>query len=171
MPFKQARLKPGLLLPLVLIVVYSSLCYWAHAAAISNGGKIEPIGALTDAGASDALKKAVAPTGYRITDADGTVVCDLWMRAKVANGKNETQGAIYTRVSDSTLIAVISFPKATRDYRRQPLKAGTYTLRYAVHPQDGNHIGISPIRDFLLLVPVAEDQNPETKFSFEELTK
>jgi len=51
------------------------------------------------------------------------------------------------------------------------VKPGTYTLRYAVHPADGNHLGISPIRDFLVLVPVAMDQNPEAQPKFEELMK
>jgi hypothetical protein len=44
-------------------------------------------------------------------------------------------------------------------------------MRYAVHPTDGNHMGISPIRDFLVLLPVSADPNPEAQFKFEELTK
>lgn len=140
-------------------------------ASLRDGGKIEPVGAFTDAAASAALKKALEPKGYRVSTADGTVLCEIWLRSGIANGKNDAQGAAYTWAPTSALVAVITFPKSTTDYRRQPLKAGTYTLRYAVHPQDGNHIGISPIRDFLLLVPVADDQNPDAPYSFEDLTK
>src|SRR5215472_3416316 len=128
---------------------------------LPEGGKLSPIDALADASASDALKKALEPKGFSVSLADGTELCRIWLRSGVAAGKNEAQGAAYTWLADSALVAVVTFPKSTTDYRRQPLKAGTYTLRYAVHPQDGNHIGISPIRDFLLLVPIADDQNPD----------
>jgi hypothetical protein len=132
-------------------------------------GKVESIGTFSDAGASDSLRKALEPKGYRVSLADG-VLCELWLSNAIASGKNDAQGATDTWVADSALIGVITFPRASTDFRKQNIKPGSYTLRYAVHPQDGNHIGISPIRDFLLLVPVALDQDPKAKFKFEELT-
>src|SRR5882762_8125380 len=125
---------------------------------LAESGKVEAIGAFADAGASDSLKKALEPKGYRVTLADGKVLCEIWLRNGVISGKNEAQGAAYTTLADSALIGVITFPQAATDFRKQGIKAGSYTLRYAVHPQDGNHLGISPIRDFLLLVPLALDQ-------------
>ena len=136
----------------------------------ADSGKVESIGAFTDASASDALKKALDPKGHRITLADGTVLCEIWLPSAVATGKTDAQGAAYTWLAESALVAVITFPKTSTDFRKQSIKAGSYTLRYAVHPQDGNHIGISPIRDFLLLVPVAADQDPSAKYKFEDLT-
>ena len=172
MTFTRKLFKPARALGLVLVMVVSVIPFAGSSLPkLPDAGKVDQIGAFTDAAGSEALKKTLEPKGYRVTEADGNVHCEIWLRASIANGKNDAQGAAYTRISDSALIAVITFPKATRDFRRQPLKAGTYTLRYAVHPQDGNHIGISPIRDFLLLVPIADDQNPETKFSFEDLSK
>lgn len=137
---------------------------------LAAGGKLEPIGAFADASASEALKKSLEPKGYRISLADGSVLCEIWLPAAIVTGKTDAQGATYTWLAESSLVAVISFPKAATDFRKQNIKPGSYTLRYAVHPQDGNHLGISPIRDFLLLVPVALDQDPAAKFKFEELT-
>src|SRR5690606_4052931 len=34
---------------------------------------------------------------------------------------------------------------------------GVYTLRFALQPQNGDHMGISPYREFLLPGPAAED--------------
>jgi hypothetical protein len=139
--------------------------------AFGDGGKVEQIGAFNDSTASDALKKVLEPKGYRVSLADGAVLCEIWLRTGLAaNAKNDAPGAAYTRLADSAFIGVISFPKPAMDFRKQGIKAGTYTLRYALHPVDGNHIGISPIRDFLLLLPLAADQNPDTKFKFEDLT-
>ena len=159
----RTRFTPArLIAPFLLTLAIAS-------SVLADGGKVESIGAFADAGASDSLKKALEPKGYRVSLADG-VLCEIWLMNAVAAGKNDAQGATYTWVADSALLGVITFPKAGTDFRKQPIKAGSYTLRYAVHPQDGNHIGISPIRDFLLLVPVAVDQDPNAKYKFEELT-
>jgi hypothetical protein len=80
-------------------------------------------------------------------------------------------GAVYTTLGESVLVGVIRFARATTDFRGQAVKPGVYTLRYAVHPADGNHLGISPIRDFLALVPIAMDPNPDAQPKFEELMK
>ena len=142
----------------------------ASVGALAADNKLEAIGAYTDAAASDGLKKALDQKGWRVSTSDG-VYCDVWLRTTIPVGKNETSGAAYTSVGDSTLIGVITFAKPTTDYRGQAVKAGSYTMRYAVHPADGNHLGISPIRDFLVMVPVAMDPNPDAQFKFEELMK
>ncbi|HKA21029.1 MAG TPA: hypothetical protein VKN18_22300 [Blastocatellia bacterium] len=148
----------------------ASILLMASVSALAADNKLEAIGAYTDSGASDGLKKALDSKGWRISTADGAY-CDVWLRTTIPAGKNETSGAAYTSVSDSTLIGVITFAKPTTDYRGQAVKAGSYTMRYAVHPADGNHLGISPIRDFLVIVPVAMDPNPDAQFKFEELMK
>jgi hypothetical protein len=140
------------------------------ASALAADNKIEGIGPYTDAAASDGLKKALDPKGWRVSTSDGAY-CDVWLRTAIPAGKNETSGAVYTSVGDSTLIGVITFAKPTTDFRGQAVKAGSYTMRYAVHPADGNHLGISPIRDFLVMVPVAMDPNPDAQFKFEDLVK
>src|SRR5690349_8093569 len=139
-------------------------------AALGQGSKLEATGALSDPGASDALKKALDQKGTRISVGDGPY-CDIWLRAALPAGKSDAQGAVYTSLGESVLVGVITFSKPTTDFRGQAVKAGTYTLRYAVHPADGNHLGISPIRDFLAMVPIAMDQNPDAQPKFEELMK
>src|SRR5262249_6902315 len=54
-------------------------------------------------------------------------------------------------------------------YRGQPIPAGYYTLRYELLPNDGNHLGAAPSRDFVLLIPVATDPDPGSVFTFQEL--
>jgi len=137
---------------------------------LAADGKLEAIGAYADSGASDGLKKALDGKGWRVTLAAGAY-CDIWLRASIPSGKTDATGAVYTWIGDSALIGVITFAGATTDFRGQSLKAGSYTMRYSIHPTDGNHMGISPIRDFLVLLPVAMDPNPDAQFKFEELTK
>jgi hypothetical protein len=155
---------------IITLVFPAAVMLMVSVSALAADNKLEAIGAYADPAASDGLKKALDPKGWRVSTADGAY-CDVWLRTGIPAGKNETSGAVYTSVGDSTLIGVITFAKPTTDFRGQAVKAGSYTMRYAVHPSDGNHLGISPIRDFLVMVPVAMDPNPDAQFKFEELMK
>jgi len=150
----------------------ASLCILLSVIALADGGKLEAIGPFTGEGAPDSLKNALEAQGQRVMLSDGSVVCELWMRKAVpARAKTDVAGAVYTAIQDSAVVGVITFPKGGTDFRGQAIKPGAYVLRYALHPTDGNHMGISPIRDFLLLVPVGGDPNVDAQFKFEELTK
>ncbi|HXF04141.1 MAG TPA: hypothetical protein VNM72_01845 [Blastocatellia bacterium] len=134
--------------------------------------KLEPLGPLTDPSVSESVRAVLDERGYRIRLADGSVYCDIWFRREVpVQAKADIPGTLYTEWAESTLIGVISFAQATNDFRGQAIKSGIYTLRYALHPADGNHMGISPYRDFLLLVPVADDRDASAKIPFEQLVK
>jgi hypothetical protein len=79
------------------------------------------------------------------------------------------EGVAYPQVAESALVAVIHFPQAAADYRGHRIPAGFYTLRYAIMPNDGNHLGAAPNRDFLLVIPAASDTDPGTIFKPEAL--
>jgi hypothetical protein len=153
------------------VAILALLVCALFGASSANGGKVESIGAFTDQAASDSVRGALEPAGYRVTAADGSVICEVWLRKGVPPAqKADVQGAIYP-IADSALVGVISFPKQTTDFRGQSIKPGLYTLRYAVHPNDGNHLGISPNRDFLLMVPVSVDKDASAQMKFEDLVK
>lgn len=133
-------------------------------------GKVESIGPLTDAAASDALKKALEPSGYRVLLDDGSEWCKIWLRVGVpASGKTDVEGALFPQLAESTLIGVISFTKPATDYRGQEVQPGLYSLRYELLPNDGNHLGVADNRDFALLVRAADDPDPAAKFDFKAL--
>jgi hypothetical protein len=139
--------------------------------ALADGNKVETIGAYTDQTASESVRKSLDARGYRVTLSDGGAHCEIWLRAGLPAGKTDTPGAVYNNLGESTLVGVITFLKQASDFRGQTIKPGSYTLRYALHPTDGNHMGISPVRDFLVLIPVAIDQNVDGQYKFEELMK
>lgn len=129
--------------------------------------KVETIGSCVDSGVPDSVRKVLASQGYRITLDDGSSV-DLCPRSEIAPAAKARQDATYALVP-SAFIGVIRFAKNTRDYRGDAVAAGSYNLRYALQPSDGNHLGTSPTPDFLLLVPFAADTGPDKTYSFEQL--
>ncbi len=46
---------------------------------------------------------------------------------------------------------------------------GVYTLRYGNYPVNGNHQGVAPQRDFLVLAPVALDKSGDAISDFDAL--
>jgi hypothetical protein len=126
--------------------------------ASAAAGKFETIPAFSGA-APDWVKAALEPQGYRVTLSDGTVANDVWFRKD------------FPGLKTSALVGVITFPKDGKDFRGQDIKAGTYTLRYAKIPEDGDHMGASPTPTFVLLIPIADDAEPAEDLTFKEVTK
>ncbi len=133
-------------------------------------GKVESVGPLTDNAVPEAVRQALDGKGYRLTLDGPTPACELWIRRSIpAQTKKDVEGVAYPQLAESTLVAVIHFPEAAADFRGHRISAGFYTLRYAIMPNDGNHLGAAPNRDFLLVIPAASDADPGATFKPEEL--
>jgi hypothetical protein len=140
------------------VLVLSLIC-------TAQNGKIETLGPLTDTSVPDAVRQTLDSRGYRVLLDDNSPACELWLRKNVpVQTKKDSQDVIYPQLAESTLVGVLRFPKTGSDFRGQAIPAGFYTLRYALIPNDGNHLGVAPNSDFLLLLPVASDPNAIFKF-------
>jgi hypothetical protein len=146
------------------ILLYTTVLFGAAA------GKLERIDKPASSPVPDTVWQALDPQGYRVLLDDGTAVCDVWLRKAVPDsGKKEGGEALYPEFAPSTLIGVISFPKASTDYRGDAVRPGFYTLRYELLPSDGNHLGVAPNPDFVLAIPVSADPDPKAEFKNPEL--
>ena len=141
----------------------------APLSTLGQTGKVEPLGALTDSAVPDAIRQVVMEKGYRIFDG-ANALAEIWFRKEIpTQPKTAGSDAVYDGIAESALVGVVHFVKSTNDYRDQSVAAGFYTLRYALMPNDGNHLGVAPSRDFLLLVPVNADPGPQASPKFLEL--
>ena len=66
----------------------------------------------------------------------------------------------WSAVAEGALIGAVRISAAFRDIRGKVIKPGVYTLRYGVQPDNGDHLGVSPHRHFLLISPARDDRNP-----------
>jgi hypothetical protein len=134
--------------------------------------KLESIGAPASSDLPKAVLDALAPQGERLVGDQGTV-CEVWLRKTVPTNPSAAAslGVLYNALSEGTFLGVLHLPRPGADFRGQPLKAGYYTLRYALIPQDGNHMGVNPNRDAVHLAPVPADKELDKTLSFDELVK
>jgi hypothetical protein len=104
------------------------------------------------------IHNTLAGEALRISGPQG-VLCEIWLRKAVpaTAPANQGLGIAYGQLGDGTLFGAIRFAAASKDYRRQTIQPGVYTMRYALQPVDGNHLGVAPYRDFFLLAPAALD--------------
>lgn len=152
------------LFAVILLFVFAPL-------AFAEDYKVEPIAAPKDAAINDVTRGLLEEKGLRVTDGKAKVICDIWFRKEIPDSKADIPGAMFGQIAEGTLVGVINFPANTSDFRGQGIKAGWYTLRYALILQDGNHLGVSPARDFFLICPAADDKDPSTAMKMEEMLK
>jgi len=135
----------------------------------AQSGKVERIGSLTDNAVSQQVRQSLEAKGYRLTLDDPKPYCELWLRKSVPSQANEKATLAYPQFAESTLLGVMHFPQAAADFRGHPIPAGFYSLRYELIPDDGNHLGVAPDRDFVLVIPAQSDPDPNATFKFQEL--
>src|SRR5262245_27115486 len=156
---------------LFTLLAFAKNIYAAGASADNNGYKVESIGELKEATVADAVRGALEPKGVRVINDNGKAVCEVWFGKEIQAAKNDVPGASFGQIPEGAFVGVINFSSNTSDFRGQGIKAGFYTMRFGLILQDGNHLGVSPARDFFLLCPVGEDKDPSAQLKTEDLLK
>lgn len=104
------------------------------------------------------LRTLLADGGARV-EIGAAALTFWWVKlAPVASGASGAPE--WKQVAEGTFIGAVQVSANFRDIRGRTIKPGVYTLRYGVQPADGDHLGVSTYRDFLLLSPAAVDQDP-----------
>jgi hypothetical protein len=86
----------------------------------------------------------------------GEATLDIWLVKAV-----EGAGADWSSVESGTLVGALRVTGTFKEIRGKMVKPGVYTLRYGQQPQNGDHLGISQFREFLLISPTAIDIDPK----------
>lgn len=107
---------------------------------------------------SAAVRALLSPASISVAGPSGPL-CEIWLRAAIPAAAQPATGLgiTYGQLVDGSIVGAIHFDAAVKDFRNQTVQPGTYVLRYALQPVDGNHQGVSDYRDFLLLTPAAAD--------------
>jgi len=88
----------------------------------------------------------------------GAATLDIWLVQKL---ERTAEGPGWSNVESGTLIGAVRVSGEFKEIRGKVVKPGVYTLRYGLQPQNGDHLGISTFRDFVLLSPAALDKDPK----------
>ena len=153
--------------------ILALLCLVASVGLLAADLELEVAPSSAPAEVSLAIRETLASEALRVVSG-AKPQAEFWMRQDIPaqeNGSAAAMGATFGSFSESLLVGVVRFPSDWSDYRERPIPAGVYTLRYALQPEDGNHLGASIYRDYLVLVPAAADSDPDAGYSFGQLTE
>ncbi len=138
------------------LAVVALLCFSSAAAA--QDYKAAASTAPVPPEISAPVRALLNPASISVTGPSGPL-CEIWLRAAIPAAAQPATalGVSYGQLVDGAIVGAIHFDAAVKDFRNQTVQPGTYVLRYALQPVDGNHQGVSDYRDFLLLTPAAAD--------------
>ena len=150
----------------VLLILHGAGFLAAGEFRASTGGAASPEG--LPSGMADMIDaKAVTVKGP-----DGKIAAEFWPRKTAFDGDPVSGfGIRFESMPEGAFLGVARFPQSGSDFREQGVKPGVYTLRYGLHPEDGNHMGVSSSRDFALLCRADADTEPSKNLAFRPLTQ
>ncbi|MGH9731110.1 MAG: hypothetical protein ACRD4A_05365, partial [Candidatus Acidiferrales bacterium] len=127
------------------LAVVALLCFSSAAAAqdykaAAGSGPVPPE-------ISAPVRALLGPASISVTGPSGPL-CEIWLRASIpaATQPATALGVTYGQLVDGSIVGAIHFDAPVKDFRNQTVQPGTYVLRYARQPVDGNHQGVSDYR-------------------------
>ena len=136
----------------VPIVLCLAACF---PATIAAQPKVSSLADKPPADLAPAIVSALQPSGVKVVV--GAATLDIWWVQAVAGG----DGSGWSNVESGTLAGAVRVSGPFKEIRGKVVAPGVYTLRYGQQPQNGDHLGISPFREFLLISPAAVDTDPK----------
>jgi hypothetical protein len=74
-------------------------------------------------------------------------------------------------LDEKTLLGVVEVGEGRRDYKDNEIPPGTYTMRFGLQPQDGDHLGTSEYPFFAVLIPAKTDVEPGSIKTYKAMVK
>jgi len=113
----------------------------------------EKIATAAPDGPAAPVKSLLSADGIKAV-AGGATLEFWWVTMLPSSGSGP---AGWGHVAEGALVGIVRVSGPFKEIRGKTVKPGVYTLRYALQPQNGDHLGASSFREHLLLSPVAAD--------------
>ncbi len=153
------------------LVVSLALVLGVSSLALGDTYKTEALKEAAPKSVSKDIGKLLREKGTRVLDPKGKSFVDIWLRKEVdPTGDRSELGIEFGKLPEGTVLGVVKYHAKGYDFRDNKIPEGVYTIRYGVQPADGDHLGVSETRDFVLLSPIKEDKKPDA-LGYDDLVK
>ena len=110
------------------------------------------------------IQKVLQAKAVQLIDGDQAAF-QFWLANNLPDAK------ALDALKPATLLGAVVVSKPQRDYRDDEIAAGVYTMRLALQPQDGNHLGSADFVTFAVLTPAKLDTKPDAITDYKALVK
>ena len=125
-------------------------------ATASAQPKVTPLPEKPPSQIAPAIAAVLQQSGIKATVGGATL--DIWWAQAIAL---TADGPGWSTVESGTLVGAMRVSGPYKEIRGKVVAPGAYTLRYGLQPQNGDHLGISTFREFLVVSPAAVDTDPK----------
>ncbi|MEO7133226.1 MAG: hypothetical protein ABI024_03310 [Vicinamibacterales bacterium] len=125
-------------------------------ATASAQPKVTPLQEKPPAQIAPAITAVLQTSGIKAIV--GAATLEIWWAQAIAL---TADGPGWSNVESGTLAGAMRVSGAYTEIRGKVVAPGVYTLRYGLQPQNGDHLGISTFREFLVVSPAAIDTDPK----------
>lgn len=101
---------------------------------------------------SPAVKALMAGSAAKVQS--GSATLEFWW-VKTLDASVPGEG--WARTPEGSLVGAVRVSAPYPDIRGRRIRAGVYTLRFALQPMNRDHLGVAPHREFLLVCPAGAD--------------
>ena len=129
------------------------VCSVVFVASVFAQTKVSSLSEKPPSDLAPAIVSLLQPAGVKAV-AGGATLDIWWVQSLGGDGG-------WSGVESGTLAGAMRVTGAFKEIRGKVVAPGVYTLRYGQQPQNGDHLGISTYRDFLLLSPASVDTDPK----------
>lgn len=144
--------------------------FFAVPLAVADDFSFE-VGVALPESIPEAARALLGQEGVSVQSGD-TAVVSFWMRSAPFDGEPASGfGIRFDNIPEGAFLGVLEFPQRGSDFREQAVPPGLYTLRFGLHPEDGNHMGVAASRDFALLSPVDKDLDVAKNYDFDGIVE
>lgn len=117
------------------------------------------------------IRAVLQPQAIQLLEGDKPVF-EFWLakEAPIQSRPASVSEGLAT-LKQTTLLGAAAVHANRRDYKDNDLNTGVYTMRFALQPQDGNHLGTAEYPYFVVLTPPKYDSKLEGISDYKALVK
>jgi hypothetical protein len=118
----------------------------------------------------ESIRGVLQTKGIQLTSGEKPTL-QAWFRQEVPL-KSKPSGDALLSIPETTVMGVFSIQdKGFQDYKGNDIPLGTYTARFGLQPQDGDHLGTADFNSFLILIPADSDKELNGIDKFKPMVK
>ena len=120
----------------------------------------------------DSIRAVLQPKAIQLLFGDKPAL-EIWFRQEIPlKSKPASAKDALGAVPETALIGAVAVEeKGFQDYKANDIPTGTYTARFGLQPQDGDHLGTADYNTFLVLIPADSDKELNGIDKFKPMVK
>lgn len=109
---------------------------------------------------SENIRAVVSPKAIQLLNGE-KLALEIWPRTELPlKSKPASANDTLSAIAETTVLGVVVVSEGGfRDYKDNEIPKGTYTARFGLQPQDGDHLGTAEFNYFIVLISADADKD------------